>query len=79
MTKYNRHRLYYARKTHLKQLERAVDDFIIEADKLLPISEKYKSFGDTQKRRYDAAITELSDWLRDMFPAPEAREIKFLD
>jgi len=75
MTKYNRHRLYYARKTHLKQLERAVDDFIIEADKLLPISEKYKSFGDAQKWRYDAAITELSNWLRDMFPLDKKQKL----
>ncbi len=63
MSKLNYHYSYYFVKPNLDELETAVDAFLFEADKLIPISCEFGALKCPMKARYLAAIEEVRQWL----------------
>lgn len=63
MSKLNYHYSYYFVRPNLDELETAVDTFLFEADKLIPISYAFGSLKNPMKARYLAAVEEVRQWL----------------
>jgi len=49
-------------------LKSLADDFLTEAWKLEPLTEEYHDLNESQKKKFDAALDQLFDWLDQMKP-----------
>ena len=49
-------------------LNTLADDFLTEAWKLEPLTEEYHELNESQKKKFDAALDRLFDWLDQMKP-----------
>ncbi len=49
-------------------LNTLADNFLTEAWKLEPLTEEYHELNDSQKKKFDAALDRLFDWLDQMKP-----------
>lgn len=49
-------------------LNTLADDFLTEAWKLEPLTEEYQALNESQKKKFDAALDRLFDWLDQMKP-----------
>lgn len=49
-------------------LKSLADDFLTEAWKLEPLTEEYHALNEFQKKKFDAALDKLFDWLDQMKP-----------
>lgn len=49
-------------------LNTLADNFLTEAWKLEPLTEEYHNLNESQKKKFDAALDQLFDWLDQMKP-----------
>lgn len=49
-------------------LKSLADDFLTEAWKLEPLTKEYHALNESQKKKFDAALDRLFDWLDQMKP-----------
>lgn len=49
-------------------LKTLADDFLTEAWKLEPLTKEYHALNESQKKKFDAALDRLFDWLDQMKP-----------